>query len=74
MNFHEFHKNHTKVYQHKDTSKGDVMSQYKYLEKSDQDGGVVVFIPPNPDLQNEPWFYKMINNILEKEYTDTKIK
>lgn len=52
------------------------MSQYKYLEKSDQDGGVVVFIPPNlnPDLQNEPWFYKMINNILEKEYIETKIK
>jgi hypothetical protein len=66
--FHEFHENHSSVYLHKDTSKGDVMSEYKYVEKSNGRSGVVAFIPTNinPDLHYK--FQNMIDGILQKEF------
>lgn len=66
--FHDFHKNKTLLKQHWKRDGTDEFVGYKYVEKSNQDKCVTVFIPTciNPDDYN--LIGKTIEKVLNKEF------
>ena len=66
--FHDFHRSKTFSKQHWKKDGTDEFVEYKYVEKSNQDKSVTVFIPTYVNPDDYKLIGKTIENVLNREF------